>query len=565
MPLVFGLGLTLFVLFAWLEVKKKQKLIGYRIAALFCLMISVIGLVLQPRVLGKEHQQVLLLTPGYAKSQADSVLKLNPDLKILRTQSADLFPASEELASGHLNAVDVKYILGAGLPKYALDELRPSNYVFIPPQRTNGVIALNLPEVFSGRPNIVSGVFNASQTTKLKLVGPAGVEDSTVVDQATKSFAFSFTPKLPGLFIYHLISEDKAGSKKSERLPIDVKSPAKLHILFLQDFPTVEFRNLKNFLADDGHSVVIQTRTSKSNFTEEFINAPKVSINNLSSRLLTSFDLLLADSKTINRLTSSEKSDLEHAVQNGLGLVLIGDLPAKKNEFYSIEGRSTSTDTAHFQINNKGYVLPAQPTEVTPIDGLTSILKNKKRTLTGYRFLGAGKIGFQLLQETYRIKLEGNGADYAAIWSTLLEKVSRKKAKNFDLKMNTFFPYYADEPVTFSVVSAGGIADAFSDDIKIPLIENVIINDYWHGKTWPKSTGWHQLRVGDSTLVNYFVHDVSEWTALSTVRMSNETRIAQFKTLQNHSPLPTSNPVSPFIFYLIFLFSAAFLWLAPKI
>jgi hypothetical protein len=213
----------------------------------------------------------------------------------------------------------------------------------------------------------------------------------------------------------------------------------------------------------------------------------------------------------------------------------------------------------------KNYVLSALPIDINRGADINSLLENKKRILTGYRFLGAGKIGFQLLQETFRIKLEGNGADYAALWSPLIEQISRRKTRGFELKMDTYFPYYVDEPISFSISSSGGSPEVFSDGVKMPLREDVIIDDYWHGKAWASHSGWHQLRMTDSTTINYFVHETSEWSALRAAQSIKLTKVAQGKPQENRSSWLERKPVSPIIFYFIFLLAGGFLWLAPKI
>jgi hypothetical protein len=560
---LLGFATISFALLVWLELSKKQKLIALRVAALFFMTLSVIGLILQPSFSSKQNQGALLLTRGYDRQKVDSVVTLHPELRIDRTPSAGFFPNSHELAE-NWGSRNFSYIIGEGLPVYALDEFSPSSFVFLPSQLPEGVVELNIPEMHSDRKHSLSGIFNTNQKTKLKLIGPAGVEDSIIVDQRKKAFTFSVTPKQPGLFIYQLVSEDSLGTKVSERLPIDVKSAAGLHILFLQDFPSSEFHYLKSFLAEDGHSIVVRTRTSRDNFTEEFINIPKFQLKNISVDLLNTFDLLFIDSKTIESLSTLEKSNLGQAVRNGLGLMVSGE-HSKKKEFYTLKGKEISADTAYVRLKNKSYLLPAIPIEVSLGADTKSILENKKRALTGYRFFGAGKIGFQLLQETHRIRLEGNSDDYAAIWSELIEKISRKETRNFELKIDTHFPYYADEPISFSVVSAGGSPEVFSDGVKIPLSEDVIVDDYWQGKTWAGNPGWHQLRMVDSTTINYFVHEPSEWRTLRAAYSTSETRIAQNKTQENQSSSSERKPVSLFIFYFIFLLAGGFLWLAPKI
>jgi len=562
---VSGVSLVALVFLTWQELRKKHKWIAYRIVASSLIIISIAGLVLQPSF-SSEQASVIILTPGYDPLKVDSVLKLNPDLRILRSELADPFRNSVGQRSWNLDGEDVKYIFGEGLPEYALERISNSSFVFLPTKLPSGVQQLNIPEIFAGRENSLSGIFRAQQRTKLKLVGPAGSEDSTFVDNNNASFTLSFKPKQSGLFVFHLVAEGSSAAKTSERLPIEIKPEMKLRILFMQDFPSPEFRYLKNHLGAQGHSVVVRTRTSKSNFTEEFINTPKFQLRNVSADLLNRFDLLLSDSKAIEGLTTQEKLNVEQAVRNGLGLLVIQEKPAKKNEFYSIRGKVTSIDTAHVLINRKAYVLSCLPIEVTRGMEVESVTENRRRTLAGYRFLGAGKIGFQLLQETFRMKLQGDTVDYGTIWSTLIERISRRKVEDFMLKLDTHFPFYTDEPMVFSLTTNGKTAEVFSDSIKTPLQEDVVIDDYWHGNVWTGRKGWHQLRVNDSTKFNYFVCGQSEWRSLRAANVMNQTKASQDqKVLKNKYPLTTRTPVSSVLFFLVFLIAGAFLWLAAKI
>lgn len=563
--IVLAAALLAFGFFLTLELKRKQNLLVFRIIALALLFLSLLGLLLRPSLKTEKKSEAVLLTPGFEKSKVESLLKLNPGLKVIRTNSSAPFPGSEELQSyQQLSDENITNVFGEGLPEYVL-ELCKKSFHFFPGEIPPGVVELNVPRIFQNRKNSISGVFNSSGKTKLKLVGPTGGVDSTILGRGKNTFSFSVHPRQPGLYVYSLFSEDSLGNKSTERLPVEVRPKIKLRILFIHHFPSAEVRYLKNFLVENGHSIAVRSQTSKSNFSEEFINTPRTQLNRLTSDLLNSFDLILTDLKTLEGLNASEKSALEKSVIDGLGLV-VTDETSKKNKFYSLKGKATSTDTAHFSIASKKYVLPALPLNVQNHSSLEPILKNKNRMLSGYRFLGAGKIGFQLLQETYRLSLEGNTEDYASIWSLLIEGVARRESKKFELKIDTRFPYYTDEPIRFSLISSGEKPELFSDNIKIPMSEHIVVDDLWKGKIWAGKSGWHQLRAADSTVLNYFVHESNEWPSIRASSSKTVTLLAQNTIAAGgQTVLFSSNPISPFLFYIIFMVASGFLWLAPKI
>lgn len=556
--LVFGLFLTL-------ELKRKQKLLAFRIIALTLLFLSLAGMLLRPSLKTEKKSEVVLLTPGFQKSKVDSLLKQNPGLRIIRTNSSKPFPGSEELRSyQQLSDENIKYIYGEGLSQFAL-ELCKKSFDFLPGEIPPGVVELTVPTIFQNRKNSISGVFSSPHKTKLKLVGPTGAVDSTVLDRGENAFSFSIHPTQSGLFIYSVVSEDSLGNKSTERLPLEVRPEINLRILFIHHFPSAEVRYLKNFLAEKGHSIAVRSQTSKNNFSEEFINTPRTQLNRISSDLLNSFDLILTDSKSLEGFNASEKTALEKSVLSGLGLI-VTDATSKKNEFYSFKGKVLSADTAHFSVASKKYVFPALPLDVGNHSALESVLKNKNRMLSGYRFWGAGKIGFLLLQETYRLALEGNTEDYATIWSELIEKIARRENKKFEVKIDTYFPYYTDEPIHFSIISSGEKTVLFADRVKIPISEDVVVDDLWNGKVWAGKSGWHQFKMADSTVLNYFVHKSNEWQSIRASSSRAATLLAQkASAIGGNSIQFSDDPISPVLFYIIFILASGFLWLAPKI
>jgi len=496
----------------------------------------------------------------------DSLLRLEPQVKIIRLVEAESYPNSETFISFQsLFYENIKYIFGEGIPGYALDLLSKRDFQFIPCQLPFGVVELTVPEIFSNRRNSFYGSFNSPGKTKLKLVGPSGVEDSINLSPGNNSFTLSFHPKRSGLFLYDLISTDSLGNTSSEKLPIEVIEERALRILFVQKFPSAEMRYLKNFLVGKGHSIAVRTQTSKNNFNEEFINSPQNRLGEFTNDLLSSFDLVLVDLKTIDELTKDEKSTMQKSIFGGLGLIVVQNDVPSKTDFYTVKGEKISADTVRLRLPSAQRVLPVLPFKVIGRSSIESVIKSKDRVLAGYRFFGAGKIAFQFLQETYRLALEGLHEDYAFIWTSLIESSARKQNKKFDLKLISAFPYYPNEPLRLSILSSGEKPVIQSDGIMAPVKEDVLVDDYWEAESWAGKFGWHRFTAGDSSALNYFILQPSEWRSLRIANQMKETSLA--RTMQpGNSVLQFENrKISPLLFYLIFIFASGFLWLAPKI
>ncbi|GHN00064.1 hypothetical protein WSM22_15530 [Cytophagales bacterium WSM2-2] len=555
-----------FGVFFWLEVKRRQKLLLLRLASLTLVFISVLGILLRPSLRGEmKGKGFMLLTPGFSKPKADSLLQKNPQLQVLRLNSAEEYPSSQVVLSHELPGKNIQYLLGEGLSSSSLD-LLSSSYTFFPCDLPKGIVQLFMPaKVRMHQRNFVTGVFNASEPVKLKLMGPAEAEDSVKINPGLNTFRLSFHSKQPGLFLYSLISKNSSGSF-SEKLPIEVTPERTLKILFVQKFPSAEVRYLKNYLTSRGHAVAVRTQTSKSNFNEEFSNMPRVQLSRLSSELLDSFDLIFLDTRSFAELSQGEKTILRNSIFNGLGLLLFIEDTPSKDSFFSIKTKAITTDTAHIKLADKFYVLPAAALEVGDQSSVSPVLRNDNRILTGYQFSGAGKIGFQLLRETYRVGLEGSTDDYAFIWSSLIEKLARAANRKFELSLNSRFPYFANEPVELSVISSGEKPSVLSGKAKLPLQEDVVVDDFWKGKGWPGTPGWHRFSASDSTILNYFVSDYSAWKSLRVVRQIQQTSLRQNDGSESPAAsFPEKSPIPLLVFYLIFLVAAGFLWFAPKI
>jgi hypothetical protein len=173
-----------------------------------------------------------------------------------------------------------------------------------------------------------------------------------------------------------------------------------------------------------------------------------------------------------------------------------------------------------------------------------------------------------MVTETYRFLIEGNPDVYSALWSDLLEKTSRIQQHPFRIRILTPDPIYANEPVDIEVTSAPDAPTLIADSINIPLTEDVLVDNRWLGRMWFSSTGWNSLMVQqDSTERSLYVHEPEDWKSLRGSRQLHENVIRQGSSERGTEEEKTirNEPVSPLIFFIVFLISAGFLWLSPKL
>ncbi len=567
-----GAALSLLFL-AWKEINRKNRFLAGRVSAVILLIGAITLWMLQPTTSTlKDSTSIILLTKNYDRTKADSLGRKYPTYRILSARDATAFKGATELMpyeiANHKN--DIAFILGDGLPYYEQEKIA-SSYSFLPGKLPVGIIQLSAPEsVQVNQPITISGTVNIQGKTTLVLEEPGGRKDSVMLTgTGTKLFSFSFQTQQTGLFRYAVFLRDSLTTKTEGHLPIEVTPEKKLNILFVQKYPSAEVRYLKNFLAEKGHALIVRSQISKSDFHYEFSNREPIRLDKLTSESLHEFDLFVMDSESLHGLSASELKSIEQSSKEGLGvIILMNEVDLKKKlPLLNASLKTYAHDTVHLLVKSQRIVLPALPVSVLANSSIAPVTTSAARILSGYRHEVAGKIGFQLLHETYRLLLEGKVAEYATLWSPLLEATARLKTELFKIQLINSFPYYQDEPLSVEVISSNDEPELKSNTALLPLQEDVLIDDYWHTTTWTGKPGWHSLTTQDSTALHYYVSPESEW---STLRIANQQRqhAANKSSFipKKEAVLTTEHkPISPLWFFVIFLLASGFLWLAPKL
>jgi hypothetical protein len=375
----------------------------------------------------------------------------------------------------------------------------------------------------------------------------------------------SFISPYPGEFLYTLSISDSATEIQREYVPVPVEEEQSLNILFLQHHPTFETQQLKNFLARKKHKMVLRYQLSKNNFRFEYLNTEAVPVRRLNPDLLNTFDLVIIDNESLQTLPGSEKEILLRAVKSGLGLLNTSQNDkVRSSALFPFETTSVKSDTTIIAIEDHSYNLPARRIRVIETAGVSVTQKNKSRLLAGYGFVGLGRIGFQSLQETYRLMLSGDSIAYGQLWAPLLEKVARGENEDATVRVSTPFPLFENEPIDISVISSTEEISLTSDSITLPLQEDINIDNVWYGRTWAGSPGWHQLTAAESSL-SYFVSQDASWNSLVIANQMKANRQEANSDRSYLEGIKTYKKISSVLLYLLFLVAVASLWITPKL
>lgn len=580
--------LILSLAFLWLEIKRPAKYRVFRIVSLVIMLLSLAAIFLRPSIKKTKSDSILLLTEGYDPQKVDSLID-KANVQLVSLPEVDPYLDSKKLSS--INALEnfeghLDYVVGNGLPPSARDVAQTENFQFISSEYPEGIIDLALPHViFSNRENKIEGIINnPSRSIRIILESPGKKEDSVTINKnGLQKFELNFTPRESGNFLFTVTVKNENEILSKEVLPISVLPQQASRIVFIQNFPTFESQYLKNFLGKS-HKLQLRYQLSKNTYRHEAVNIGNKRINKLNSASLNEFDLLIIDSDALDGLSSSEISDLHKSVKDGLGLlVLFNQAPARARatkSFLPVTFKNYSTDTAKLSLK-KLTTLSAWPSKPEANEILHPITKNKNRILSGYSNDGFGKVGFQLLQETYHLILDGDSISYSEIWTELIEATSRKTKGNFSISLQNKFPVYQDEPLNVQIISSvipkasdgsepsdawRSIPIVVHDSVKLSIEENLFIDNIWKTKLWADKPGWHSVSVEqDSTKEYYYVSEKNGWKSLATANSIRETSARSSSNQKELKQTEVFEPVSPLLFYLIFLVSAGMLWLLPKL
>lgn len=566
-PLWLAVALiALGILLAFIEWKKPSRYPALRIFLVLIGILAITALLFRPQLRTEKSNSIILLTNNFDRKKTDSITEQYPKSYLYSLPNLKPYRESKTLQSIHeLSALknDIDFVIGNGLSNSAFDLISDQDFQYISSELPEGIVDLQIknPIIINRENSILGSVNFLKENQKIILSGPGGKEDSlTIGKTGIQNFSLTFTPKQTGNFLYTLTV---AG--KSEQLPIQVIEHSASNILFLQQYPTFETRYLKQMLGKK-HNLLFRYELSKNIFRFEKINNPGKEFQRISEDVLNTFDLLILDTDAFHQLSSNEIKAVKNSIKNGLGVILLfNELPGKNiRSFLPYQIAAFDGDTAQFNLSGKKRVLPAWPLEVGTES--TAILGNKNRTLSGYANDGFGKVGFQLLQETYRISLEGDSLSYVTLWSDLLEKVVRTKQDAFKINVTNTFPIYADEPVTIEVIANAEAPEFYLDSVSVPMTEDPLIDGLWKTKIWFDKPGWQNLRVeGQSITTPVYVSADTAWQSLSSANNIRRTQSIASAAETNSKVIYSYSPVNPVIFYLIFLLCFGGLWLLPKV
>ncbi len=311
--------------------RKNKKNLVWRILALLLLTASLVAILWQPVILrSKSAREVILVGQETSQEQLDSLMTVYPDRLVI----------AYDTLYGELGEREV-LLTGAGIPAYDRWKLENALVTYLPGRASSGLQSLHLPEnIREGDSLIIKGRFEGSDSTWIRLFLHDVLLDSVLTDN--KEFTLKSIAQVPGNVTYSL--QTPLGS---EQLGVFIKEKEPARIAIFTTYPTFEVREIKNFLASQGHAVLVRHQLSRNIFSYDFLNTPDPGKMSPGETLYEEVDLMIMDQAGLESLTRAEFDELERAVRGGLGiLILPAEEKAGRGSFtFSLRPTTASPDS----------------------------------------------------------------------------------------------------------------------------------------------------------------------------------------------------------------------------
>lgn len=437
---------------------------------------------------------------------------------------------------------------------------------------------------------------------QLQLLDPMGNEIESQLLAANENFSFTITAQIPGQWQYQLVLSERAQQSPllSENMSMQVAKAAPVKLLIKQSAPSFETRHLQNALGEQGAKLVSLTQISKNKDIRQQVNLNTVEKATLEAPFskagLAFFDLLIIDQTALAGLSSEHASNLQNAIEEGLGVIVQAQSQNIKNwpnDKFLWLAKINLLDIAGSQSSKKEQYLSWQYQQLdTPLssiaaqiqgEGLEYLVVNQdQQALVASHEYALGTVAVSLINTSHSWKTQGKPHLHSQYWQWLFSQIARANSR----------PYWIDSASS----SAPIIAGQTDEKCIVNLSNNADVQFIQKQQSMPltaasqlidantqcihyvaQQTGWFSLTakpLGESnketspkgaTSINLYANNPKQWQAWQQQLRYKATQ----KTIQQQSPTNISYninniPISPYWFWILLMGSLSILWVERK-
>jgi hypothetical protein len=540
-----------------------------RMAALGTGVVGILGLVAQP-VRDDSHaarHTIILETPGPGARGASVRLHEGNDWRLV-ADAPTLWRNRPDIRS-----IEVR---GEGLDAEDFRGYRGAINRFEPAPLMPGIVsAVWTRSLVVGAPWRVEARAVVPAGGRLELSGPGGVEVDTDATRAAHGVTLTALPRAPGRFLYSLTVRDAHGAEVGhEILDVTVETPPPTRALVLLGAPSFDAQALLRWLRTakvpfEARFEVSRDRSHVETFWPEGGAPPPASP--LGPAALGKFDVVLIDGRSLAALAARERTLLDAAVGQGLGLLVV-DTEVADERGLGLNSRviaGAAEREVHLrwpgQAPLPALTIPSR--EITPQPDVTDwVTDGNGHILVARHRRAQGFVALSLLNGAYRLALESPAGDYASLWAHLLSAVVRPRTGAW-LVVPTG-PVIVDRPVDLTVIAPGPrpprlVAADAGEETELPVA--AMRRGEFRSRLWPRHEGWLRLATDGGSSAWIYVSGNGRWQ-----RYREASRIA---ATRERAALPAGSgartgpqhlPGPQWPWYSLFLAGFGLLWLIER-
>ncbi len=479
-------------------------------------------------------------------------------------------------------------LIGDGLSARDRDAALPRGVRIELPSAPQGWIALQPPPVTApGAVFTVSARAQGVPNPRAELVDPAGVVIDRSTPDAEGKMQLSGVARVAGQSVFGLrLLDAEQHVIDTLAVPVDTAAAAATRLLILAGAPGPELKYLRRWATDAGLRVQAQANTGGG---VSLGDAPIA----LSAAALAQTDVVLLDERSLASLSATQRSTLQQAVRNGLGVLVrtggpLGDgarqtlrswglsitggnqaaplsLPADADAAL-LEARrgpqrpaaDTTTYIDEADTASHQAALPVLERLGVTVNDATPLLHDDKgNAIGGYRPLGRGRVALLPVTDSYRLVLAGRDDRHAELWSSVLASVARPLPAADAPRVDSDTPW-AGERVALCQLREPAQVRA-PDGARIALRIDPASGAERCAGYWPTQAGWHQLQQGERSQA-FYVFDPAKARPLHRQQLREATaqRLAAGAATTSAGVIETPGARWPWL--LGFVLAAGLLW-----
>lgn len=553
-PVIIAVIVTLLLIAKELyRQNKKSKLLRIvtSITAVFALLI----IFLQPSLKQLSNAKPsVTLTAGYDLQLLDSLTK---SLQTDNIAHYDSMSYKDKL--GWFNEGNT-LIIGNGIPTYDLPLWKSVNARFIESSKPlYGIQDLCFDQNRRvGEALKIRGSYFAKDSVKLILNTYSSATDSIDLPPGSQEFSLVAPMKASGKYVFYL-EEHSQNEKINHPIPVVIEEPQVYKIMMVNAFPTFELKYLKNYLAEEGHQLTVRNQLTAGRYKFEFYNHQGSRFYSLTDEVLEKYDLIVLDQPTLDQLTVKELKALNKSIKKGNGLLLLSDEKTftKPSGINNFSYRPLNDNEIEIKLLGADYTLDSYGYSID--DGV--LISTQHSAMVGARRNALGKIGVSTFKNTYQLVLKGELEAYKFLWSSTITPLLLSEA---DVMLELQWPLIVDEPVDLRAKGIDSITHWYLNGTSIAPRQDMHIPTHWQGIYWPDSAGWQRSIINADTSWLY-VCDANAYKTLRAIETRNENLMAFGASELKNQERYHLQSINLTWFYLLFLLSAGYLWLEPKL